>query len=906
MKQIFIAISLLLLFNNIQAQEVPSFLNEELIRAELDSRGFKDISIEEMRERLTLKGIDAENLNPSQTEELQEAFDQIYIDLQKEKEEAKEPTKEEKEKEEAKEEKEKEADEKEDDALNEQIKDDAFELDEADREKLVYGQGLFLDKDIKNYFKHSNVKPPASYLLGEGDEIIVNIFGKAQLSNNYEINNGYIQPSKMERIFLKGLTFGQAKKIISQRFSQYYRFQPDEISIALNFSRNISINIVGEVRSQGNYTIPALNSVFSALIVAKGPNMNGTVRNIKVIGSNSGKMENFDLYEYLLEPTGKKDYFLQNNDFLSVPSIGKVVSIDGAVRRKHKYELKENENLKKLIYWAGGLKSNAYKKSIRIIRYENGEEIIKNIDYSALEKNGGDFKLMDGDQIDIPFIPVNYENFVSIEGAVDIEGQFEYTKGMRASDLIKKGVLKDSARVDLAYLFRKRADSREDFIKINLSEVMKSPGSESDLLLSPKDRINIFYNDEFLDKSYIKIEGAVRQPNTYPHSEGRKLTDLIILSGGLKEDATGLAFIFRENPDSYEQSEYLRINVKEIIEDPTKDISLEPKDRVVIYSYSDFIESDAVVSISGAVLQDNEYPYATGMKLRELLELSGGLKISADNSKVMIYRINLESGVQTKTEEIELEIDEEFNVIGEASGDFLLEPYDKVIVRYTPDFELQQNVVIEGEVRYPGSYSIIKPNEKISDIIRRAGGYKNSAFKEGVTLFRNEGGLGYLVIDQIDILNNSNSNSNYILKKGDVITIPKEVNVVSIQGFTNAEEEVAGIELSGGKINVPFVEGKDAKYYIDKYAGGINKDAGAKNRLIKVKQPGGSLEKTKDYGFFKRYPKVQKGAVIIVDRIVKSEKEREREKVDWGEVISNTVGQATAILTLVILIQQIQ
>ncbi len=907
MKRLLFIFTLLVFNLNLFSQDIPgTFLNEELIRAELDSRGFEDISIDEMKSRLTAKGVDLENLNPSQTEELQDKIDEVFAEIQAEKDSQNKP-KEEIKADERKEDKAQKEDKREDDALDDEIEEDAFEISDVERRELIYGQGVFLDKKLKNYFKHNDVKPPSTYLLGEGDELIVNIFGtESQLSSSFEIEDGYIQPDDMERIYLKGMTFGQAKKILKQRFSQYYRFANDDFNVALNFSRNITVNIVGEVREIGAYTIPALNSAFSALVAAKGISKNGSVRRIRVIRDGQAPIK-FDLYKYLMEPTSNKNLFLQNNDFISVPTLGKVIVVEGAVRRPHKYELTDSENLKKLVYWAGGFKGNAYKKNIKIVRFEDDEEKIINVDFRALEKQGKDFKLLHGDQVSIPFIPVNYDNFVSIEGAVNLEGQFEYTNGMRLSDLVYKGVLSDSARIDIAYLFRKRPDSRNDYIQVDLLKALENPGSTYDIKLQPKDRLNVFFSEEFLEKSKVLITGAIRNPNTYPHVENLKLSDIVTLSGGLKETSTGRAYIFRKKA-GFEQREYIGVNIREIMEDPnaSNDVLLEPSDSIVVFSYSKFFETASTVSIEGAVLEENTFPYSSNMTLKDLLELSGGLKLSADNAKINVYRVKIESGEQTITEELELEIDDEYNVLGEQSGNFMLKPYDQIQVRYTPDFELQQTVVINGEVRYPGPYSIVKANEKISDIIRRAGGYKESAFKEGATLYRGEGGLGYLVVDEVDLLDEKNSPSNYILRDGDVITIPKQINLVTIQGFTNANESLAGGEVSGNRVNVPYQKGKTAKYYIDKYAGGIDRDAGAKTRLIKVKQPGGSLERTKDYGFFKKYPVVQKGAVIIVDRKVKTEEERDREKVDWGDVISNTVAQATAILTLVILIQQIQ
>jgi polysaccharide export outer membrane protein len=885
----------------------PQFIDPTYVRAQLDSRGFDDVSFKEVKSRLIQKGIDVDNLDVSQAEAVQDALDEIFVDLQEEKDAAEKPTKAEVKQNNVENKQEEKADESEDNDLDAEIEDDAFDISEAERKKLIYGQGIFLDLNIKSYTKNSDVRPPPTYILGENDEIIVNIFGPSQLSSSYTIENGSIKPSSMERIFLKGLTFSQATKLIKKKFGQYYRFDDDEIKVALNFSRNVLVNVTGMARQFGSYNIPATNTAFTALVAAKGPNANGSVRNIMIHRSGSPS-KNFDLYEYMMDPSISENFFLQNNDYVHIPSRGKVVTIDGAVIRAHKYELKGSENLKKLIFWAGGLEGNSYKKSIRIIRFEDDEKKIITINYNDLIKSGKDFKLLNGDQVDIPSVPTSYRNFVSIEGSVDLPGEYQLSGRMKIRDLILLGNPNEYAKLDLAYLSRITKGSETESIEINIQDILANPSSPANLELLPKDRIIVFSEDEFLQKDrVVKLSGAVRNPNNYEYKKDMKLSQVIDFSGGLMNDATGLAYVFRTNLDSYEPTEYLRIDIKDAMtnKNGAANILLQPQDSIVIYSFRDIL-IPSTVSIKGAVLTQDTFDFSSNMSLRDLLSLSGGLKLSADQAKIDIYRINIQSGEATKTEELTVEVDDNYNVIGAQNGEFLLKPFDVVNVRYTPDFELQQSVTITGEVRYPGPYSLIQANERLSDIIKRAGGFKETAFKEGITLNRTEGGLGFLVIDVIDILTNPTSPSNYILKRGDIINIPKEVNVVSIQGFTNASENYGAIENRSDKVNVPFHEDKGAKYYIDKYAGGIDKEAGGKYSLVKVRQPGGKLEKTKDFGFFKRYPKVQKGAVIIVDRKVKSVEEKERKSVDWGEVIANTVSQATAILTLVILIQQIQ
>lgn len=922
MKKILIFFSLLLL----TLLSVPSYaqvpeevlLNESLIRSELDRRGFEEVSIEEINKRLQEKGIDTNNLDPSQQPQVEKALAEILADLEKENKVEEVQT------EAATEEAVEEVKEEVKQDIKEDIKDDVKEEvkeEVAAAQNLVYGQDLFLGLDMGAYTQNTDVRPSQKYILGEGDELIINIIGsKSQESASYVIKNGRIKPSRMESIFLKGLSLEQASRLLIRKFAKYYEFDAEDFKLSLNFSRNILVNVTGMARKYGSFQIPATNNIFTALVAANGPNAKGSVRNISLKRSGASS-KNFDLYEYMLDPSISEDYNLENNDYIHIPVLGKVVSIEGAILRPHRYELKNNEQLKKLIEWAGGLESKAYKGNIQVLRYENDKEKLITVDFNELERSGRDFKLKNGDRITVPEIPATFRNYISIEGTVDLPGQYELTNGMKISDLLKKGVANNNSKLDEAYLFRYIDNNEQEPIKINLEEIAKNPNSPLNLTLRSRDRLKVFSLEEFKAQNRdVTIRGAVLNPNTYNYSENTKLSDIITMSGGLREDAMGVAYINRPKWDSPEKLEYIRINVEDAIKNPngSSNITIKPNDNIVVFSHKDIKGEQGSVTIGGAVLNPNTYDYSSSMTLKDLLFLSG-LKLSADDSKIDIYRINIESGETTETKEITIEVDEDLNVIGSETGNFLLEPFDVVYVRQTPDFALQQNVTISGEVRYPGPYSLIKPNEKLSDVIKRAGGFKEGAYEKGISLYRNRKNIGYLVIDVDDLLENPNSPSNYILKAGDEIHVPKEANFVIIKGNTNvseiynfsAVEDGKSIVGTSNRINVPYHKHKNAKYYVEEYAGGINRENGAKNKLITVLQPGGKVERTKNYFFFKKYPTVQKGATIVVGKQVKKKKSshsngKEKKDVDWGEIATNMVSQITAILTLVLLIQQIQ
>jgi Periplasmic protein involved in polysaccharide export len=270
-------------------------------------------------------------------------------------------------------------------------------------------------------------------------------------------------------------------------------------------------------------------------------------------------------------------------------------------------------------------------------------------------------------------------------------------------------------------------------------------------------------------------------------------------------------------------------------------------------------------------------------------------------SRVEVSRVSFDDTNDGKTVVSIMEINDDYKLTD--GSDFFLKPFDIITVRRAPEFELQRNITLKGEVRYQGSYSITKENEKISDVIKRAGGLSEEAFAAGATLYRVKDGVGYVVMALDEVIRNNTSKHNYILKDGDIIEIPKKKDFVSIRGASKAKEIYPDKILKTGQINVPYHKGKTAKWHVDHFAAGVGEDG--RRRLITVEHPNGRIEKTNDYGLFKKYPKVEKGSVITVGKVEDKTliKDEERKDVDWGRVFADAITQATSILALILLIE---
>ena len=781
------------------------------------------------------------------------------------------------------------------------------------RQSEIYGHQAFKNENIGVFKTNNDFKATDAYVLNTGDKLTITISNsRAFYNKTFEVNKeGFLELEKdnLQRVNVRGMTLGRAKKVLDDIFSRYYPHTPADFNISVSATRMVAVNIVGEVIEPGTYTLSAGNSAFNALIAAKGLSDIGSVRKIKLIRS-TGEKKILDVYEFLLDPSVSRDFSLSEGDYIFVPTIDKVVTIKGAITRPMKYELIGGENLMKLVTYAGGFADSAYQANVQVKRFVDDREKIIDVNYKDLKNRGGDFELLKGDVVIVKNIPVQYENFATIVGAIELKGQYEITEGMRVSDLLKKAIVRKEARTDVAYLTRTNADMTKQLKTINVDEVLKNPSSPDNFLLQSKDTLSIFTKERFSRKDSIFVSGAVRVEMRYPYDAGRtvRVSDAINLAGGALPSATNFAYIIRRDTFNAKLFEYVSIDLKTAIDNPNakENVKLMPNDSIYVLSREDFVEQ-GYIRVTGSVRKPGEYKYAKSLTLYNALLMANGLKLEAATNRVEVFRVILDSINPVRTVVASIQIDKSMNIIDLKNKEFELQPYDQIVVRSIPDFGFQKIVNLTGEVKYPGQYALIDKNEKLTSIIQRAGGMTAEAFADGATLFRVQDDIGYVIVQLPDALKNPSSYFNVIMKEGDVIDIPKSKDIVTIQGATRAPELYPERILSFGKINIAYEGDHNAWYYVDKYAAGVSSEG--RKRLISVVHPNGEVKRTKDFFFFKIYPKVQKGSVIRVgyaEKKVEDKRKSDRKEIDWGKVLSDSIAQATALLTFIILIQRLQ
>jgi len=872
---------------------------EDVARGQLEASGLTE---EVLREKLLEKGIDIDNVNvddPSEIIRVEEAINEIIQEQQESNlsdevldkyEESKSSIKK--------------------DTVERQVV--VIESEKSKNEKNTppgpeskpykYGQSIFINKELKVFQRTDKIKPSDDYILGPGDEIGISIWGLSQVSQTYEVSErGFISPDRMEPIFLTGLTFGEAKSLLEKRFQAYYRFSSSEFKATLSYARDISVSIVGEVNQPGTYTLSAINSALNALMAAGGPSNIGSLREIKLLKAGQEPIL-IDVYKYLNNPTTASNFAISDNDIIHVPVAQKLITLNGAIIRGGRYEMKKEENLVSLFELAGGFRANAVLQNIQVKRFESDEEKILDVNFNEILEDNSDFSLLNGDEVYVNEIPDDFENYVLVEGAVNIPGKYAVNEASKILDVISKVEVSKKALTDISYISRINDDGKSSkYIFFNLTKLLEGDLTDN-LSLKPKDKIVIFSKSRFADSQEFKIGGAVRDPNAFPIDQTGSITfrQAIFLAGGLNANAADYAYIKRKKSNKSTDIEYIRVDISDINSESLDDIIIMNGDDVVIYSNLED-ETFVYVKIDGAVKNPGEFVFDESLNLEDVLSMAGGFKIEAAPYKVEVYRLQFDDEKKSRTLVAHLSLKGDFT----SDNDFELKPFDQIYVREAPEFEFYKTVKVVGEVRFHGKYPVLKDNETITDIIERAGGFTDEAFLKGTTLFRNQNDLGYVVIDLEEAMNNKKSHFNLIVQDGDVIKVPKISNIVTIIGETQAKDLASTEITNGGKIHAPYESGKNAEYYIKKYAGGIG-DKG-KKELITVTFPTGDVRTVSKTLFWTKYPEVRPGSIIRIGSKEEEEKfKREHEtKTDWGKVLTDSVAQATAILSLILLVNRV-
>ena len=573
----------------------------------------------------------------------------------------------------------------------------------------VYGKSFFSEKNLAAYESASHLKASPNYVLGVGDEISVSIWGYSEHSGLYKVaSDGSISPKLVGKIYLNGVSFEDAEKIISAKFGRVYDLKNSQISIELNYSKVIRVNIVGEVERPGTYSVASINAVFNVLSLAGGITSNGTVRDIQV-RRNGKTVSTFDAYLFLQDPSYKSDFFLLEDDYIVVGVKNNIVRISGEVNRPMEYELKPAEGIKELIRFAAGLKPSSYRERMNLYRYQNNRDELIELPYDSLVNSGKNFKLKDGDRIDVLTVPTDVRNRVTIVGPVNLPGEYVFREGMTLKDLVDDADgVKHGAYIEKAFISRVEEDMSTRLLSIDLRAELSG---KTKTLLKESDVITLYTKDHFRNSSSIDILGAVKYPSTYPFTSDITLGDLIFMSGGLLPQSSisrieiTRIMNFDRSSDVPVEIQTIRVAVEDnLISEENQKIKLQPYDLVTVRSVPNY-RTQELVEITGEAAYPGFYGLTSNRdRVSSLLERAGGLTSWAFVEGAFIERTDT-TGVREF-----IVFDLKKLLKGDEEFDYVMRPGDRIVIP-----RITNMVSLTGSVDFPkvAEFGVIKmPFEK--------------------------------------------------------------------------------------------------------------------------------------------------------------------------------------------------
>lgn len=678
----------------------------------------------------------------------------------------------------------------------------------------VFGRDIFNKKNL-SFEPNMNIATPQNYILGPGDAVIIDIYGASQRSEQLTVSpDGDITIENFGPVHVSGLTVSQANARLRSTLGT--RYSSSKVRLTVGQTKTIMVNVMGEVKKPGTYTLSAFATVFHALYMAGGTSDLGTLRSIKVYRQNR-LISVVDIYDYILNGKLTGNVRLTDNDVIIVGPYDCLVNIGGKVKRPMIYEMKKNESIGTLLKYAGDFTGDAYRKSVRVFRKTGREKSIYNVN----EFDMSAFHVADGDSVSVDSIIDRYENMVEIKGAVFRPGMYQVGGDINSVRTLIENAegLTEDAFTTRAVMHRMKPDRTLEVISVDVEGIMSE--KVADIPLQKNDVLFIPTKSEMMTERTITIHGEVNYPGVYKYADNETLEDFVLQAGGLKETASTV-----------------KVDVARRIKNPKA------------------LTTDSVIA--------HTYTFA----------LKDGFVIDGEQS-------------------------------------FTLMPYDEVYVRRSPGYSTQKNISVEGHVMFAGTYTLSTKNERLSDLVKKAGGTTDYAYIKGARLERRitpserlrmqtllktaamQSGdkdsidtkklaLGdtYFVGIELDkAMAHPGSDYDLVLREGDRLIVPEYNGTVKISGDVMYPNTIA------------YEKGKRPSYYINQAGSWGNR---AKKSHTFIIYMNGKVEKV-GHG-----TKVQPGCEIVVP----SKPKRDGSALmQWLTVGSSIASIATMIATITNLIK---
>ena len=519
----------------------------------------------------------------------------------------------------------------------------------------IFGHDLFTIGAL-TFEPNLSIATPDNYVLGPGDEVIVDVWGDSQMTIKATVSpDGKIFISNVGPVTLAGLTIAEASSRIRGALMSIYEGLADgsvQMKLSLGSIRSIQVNVTGEVTASGTYTLPSLATLFHALHVAGGVSDLGTLRSVKIY--RGGQLfSDVDVYDYILNGNSSRDIALRDGDLISVSPYGKLVEITGNVKRPMFYEMKGGETVADLIRFAGDFAGEANRSRVGVTRRQGGKYDSFTVDSADF----GNFALEDGDVVSVGGSIDRYENRVGIEGAVYRPGYYAIDNSMKTlKQLIERADgLREDAFMPRAILYREKPDWSLEVKSVDLGgrRIIK----KKNITLRPNDQFVVAAESGMRENYTVSVLGSVSRPDTYPYAENMTVEDLLVAAGGLLESAsTANVAITRRIKDSKSLNvndqlfETFTVNVNDSLSvDDGKEFVLEPFDQVYVRRSPVYITQSSV-TVTGEVAFGGNYPLShRNMRISEVIAAAGNVTPGAFvEGAYLLRRMTEEERVQNQ------------------------------------------------------------------------------------------------------------------------------------------------------------------------------------------------------------------------------------------------------------------
>lgn len=592
------------------------------------------------------------------------------------------------------------------DAISDEERQQAQEEQEREEEQdrkngglKPFGYDLFAGSPT-TFAPVTEIPIPNDYTLGPGDVLRVQLWGKENQQLELPVSrDGTVSFPQSGPQTVAGLTFDQARQQIKKRVSEQYIGV--QASVSLGELRSMRVFVLGEARNAGSYTVSSLSTITNALYVSGGIKRTGSLR--KIQHKRDGKLiGELDLYDLLLAGDTSNDNRLQPGDVIFVPPVGDRVGIEGEVYRPALYELKNGTNLQELVDLAGGLTPQAYPQLVRIER--NNDDFLRIIAEANLTTSKGKkATVKPGDRIEVASISDITGQYVEVKGAATRPGRYAWVPGMRVSSVIRSLDNDLLREADKRYAAIVRTDPDADtvsVINLRLREALNNPGGANDILLQEKDKFLIFADEG-------KVNARKRDQND---------TERKVSSSGNSTDRP-----YNGDTTEDEDKDYGRFSREALFAPVLQRLKAQAKPGA----------PQQTIQVTGPVRYPGEYPLPASRQVADAIYVAGGLKDSASlyTAELARFGVDEEGTGRTNIQNLNLK------AVMEGQVSVSLQSRDRLLIKSIPEFARAKTIELNGEIRYPGQYTI-RTGETLRDVIERAGGLTGNAFPEGAVFTR--------------------------------------------------------------------------------------------------------------------------------------------------------------------------